>query len=97
MRKGYYLAPGLYCRTNFLRGEAHDRGQRCQLHGYARNIQTSEWTNADLFFLGDTLLRGMPVARVAGFLNRSPAEVRVKARELKVSIAADHVARRKTA
>ena len=48
-----------------------------------------EWTNADLFFLGDTLLRGMPVARVAGFLNRSPAEVRVKALELKVSIADD--------
>jgi hypothetical protein len=58
---------------------------------------SSEWTSADLFFLADTLRRGMSVDRVAGFLNRSPAEVRVKAREVKVSIAADDVARRKTA
>ena len=62
-----------------------------------KEYSDAEWTNADLFFLGDTLLRGMPVARVAGFLNRSPAEVRVKARELKVSIADDDVVRRKTA
>ena len=54
-----------------------------------------EWNNADLFFLGDTLRRGMPVDRVAGFLNRSETEVRAKARELKVSIA-DDPARRKT-
>ena len=42
-----------------------------------------EWNNADLFFLGDTLRHGMPVDRVAGFLNRSETEVRAKARELK--------------
>ena len=56
----------------------------------------SEWDEADLFFLADTLRRGMPVDRVAGFLNRTPAEVRVKARDLKVSVADDH-ALRKTA
>ena len=54
---------------------------------------SSEWTSADLFFLSDTLRRGMPVDRVAGFLNRSPAEVRAKARELKVSIADDDSSR----
>jgi hypothetical protein len=56
-----------------------------------------DWTAADLFFLSDTLRRGMPVDRVAGFLNRSPSEVRVKARELKVSVADGDVAQRKTA
>ena len=58
-----------------------------------------EWDSADLFFLSDTLRRGMPLGRVAGFLDRSPAEVRVKARELKVFVADDDVApaRRKTA
>lgn len=35
-----------------------------------------EWTNADLFFLVDTLRHGIPVDRVAGFLNRSETEVR---------------------
>lgn len=59
----------------------------------------SEWDNADLFFLSNTLRRGVPVDRVAGFLNRSSAEVRVKALELKVFVADDDVApaRRKTA
>jgi hypothetical protein len=54
-----------------------------------------EWNNADLFFLGNTLRHGMPVDRVAGFLNRSETEVRAKAQELKISIAEDP-ARRKT-
>ena len=59
----------------------------------------SDWDNADLFFLTDTLRRGMPVDRVASFLNRSPAEIRMKAGELKVSVADIAVmpARRKTA
>ena len=65
--------------------------------GLSKEYSDVEWTNSDLFFLSDTLLRGMPVVRVAGFLNRSPAEVRLKARELKVSIADENVARRKTA
>ena len=56
----------------------------------------SEWDEADLFFLADTLRRGMPIDRVAGFLSRSPAEIRMKASELKVSVA-DDPARRKTA
>jgi hypothetical protein len=55
-----------------------------------------EWTTADLFFLSNTLRRGMPVDRVAGFLSRSASEVRAKALELKVSVADDD-ARRKTA
>ena len=56
----------------------------------------AEWNSADLFFLSNALRRGMPVDRVAGFLNRAPAEVRVKARELKASVADDD-ALRKTA
>ena len=59
--------------------------------GVRKEYSDVEWNNADLFFLSDTLRRGMPVDRVAGFLNRSTAEVRVKARELKVSIADDDV------
>ena len=64
--------------------------------GFRKEYSDVEWTNADLFFLSNTLRRGMPVDRVAGFLNRAPAEVRVKARELKASVADDH-ALRKTA
>ena len=56
----------------------------------------SEWDDADLFFLADTLRRGMPIDSVAGFLSRSESEVRAKARELKVSIA-DGPARTMTA
>jgi hypothetical protein len=47
----------------------------------------SQWDNADLFFLSDTLRRGMPLDRVAGFLSRPGSEVRAKAQELNVSIA----------
>lgn len=64
--------------------------------GFRKEYSDVEWTNADLFFLSNTLRRGMPVDRVAGFLNRAPAEVRVKARELKASVADDD-ALRKTA
>ena len=64
--------------------------------GFRKEYSDIEWTNADLFFLSNTLRRGMPVDRVAGFLNRAPAEVRVKARELKASVADDN-ALRKTA
>ena len=67
--------------------------------GLRKEYSDVEWANADLFFLCDTLLRGMSVARVAGFLNRSPAEIRMKASELEVSVADIAVvqARRKTA
>ena len=64
--------------------------------GLRKEYPDVEWGSADLFFLSDTLRRGMPVGRVAGFLNRSTSEVRAKAGELKVSIADDR-ARRKTA
>ena len=37
------------------------------------------WDKADLFFLENTLRRGMPVEVVAGFLGRSAAEVRARA------------------
>jgi hypothetical protein len=57
---------------------------------------SSEWTSADLLFLADTLRHGMPVDRVAGFLSRSESEVRVKARELNVSIADDAREERRT-
>jgi hypothetical protein len=64
--------------------------------GVRKEYSGIEWTKADLFFLADTTRRGMPIERVAGFLNRSPAEIRIRALELKVSIA-DDPARRKTA
>ena len=59
----------------------------------------SQWDNADLFFLSDTLRRGMPLDRIAGFLSRSESEVRAKAQELNVSTADDDVVptRRETA
>jgi hypothetical protein len=41
------------------------------------------WVKADLFFLCDTLGRGMSFAEVAGFLRRTENEVRNKAKELK--------------
>ena len=71
-------------------GRKHNRGVSMEYHS------GSEWDEADLFFLADTLRRGMPIDRVAGFLNRSAAEVRLKARDLKVAIA-DDLGRRKTA
>lgn len=64
--------------------------------GLRKEYPDVEWDSADLFFLSDTLRRGMPVGRVAGFLNRSTSEVRAKAAKHKVVIA-DDLARRKTA
>jgi hypothetical protein len=55
--------------------------------GLRKEHSDVEWNNADLFFLADTLRRGMPVDRVASFLSRPASEVRAKARALKVSIA----------
>jgi hypothetical protein len=40
------------------------------------------WSQADLFFLGDALRRGLSLAQVAGFLGRTEDEVRQKAQEL---------------
>jgi hypothetical protein len=37
------------------------------------------WEKSDLFFLNDALARGMSIAEVAGFLNRSEEEVRERA------------------
>jgi hypothetical protein len=61
--------------------------------------EVSLWDTADLFFLSDTLRRGMPLCRVAGFLSRSESEVRAKAQELNVFAADGDVvpARRKIA
>ena len=42
------------------------------------------WPAADLFFLRDRFRHGVPVEEVAGFLGRSIAEVRAKAKELHV-------------
>ena len=40
------------------------------------------WVKADLFFLEDSLQRGMSLAEIAGFLGRTVDEVRVKAKSL---------------
>jgi hypothetical protein len=40
------------------------------------------WTRADLFFLKDSLERGMSSAEIAGFLRRTADEVREKAKDL---------------
>jgi hypothetical protein len=40
------------------------------------------WARADLFFLKDSLERGMSLSEVAGFLRRTADEVREKAKDL---------------
>jgi hypothetical protein len=40
------------------------------------------WARADLFFLKDSLERGMSLAAIAGFLRRTADEVREKAKAL---------------
>ena len=40
------------------------------------------WPRADLFFLKDSLERGMSLAEIAGFLRRTADEVREKAKDL---------------
>jgi hypothetical protein len=44
------------------------------------------WCPADLFFLRDVLLRGMPPEEAAGFLGKSVSEVTAKAKALWISI-----------
>ena len=43
------------------------------------NHSGKSWEKADLFFLIDALARGMSIAEVAAFLNRSEDEVRQRA------------------
>ena len=40
------------------------------------------WARADLFFLKDSLERGMSLAEIAGFLRRTADQVREKAKSL---------------
>jgi hypothetical protein len=40
------------------------------------------WVKADLFFLADSLQRGMSLAEIARFLSRTANEVREKAKDL---------------
>ena len=40
------------------------------------------WARADLFFLEDSLQRGMSLAEIARFLSRTADEVREKAKDL---------------
>jgi hypothetical protein len=40
------------------------------------------WARADLFFLKDSLQRGMSLAEIAGFLGRTADEVREKVKDL---------------
>jgi hypothetical protein len=44
-----------------------------------QNRSGQSWEKADLFFLIDALARGMSIAEVAAFLNRSEEEVRQRA------------------
>jgi len=45
-----------------------------------QNHSGQSWEKADLFFLIDALARGMSIAEVAAFLNRSEEEVRQRAK-----------------
>ena len=47
-----------------------------------RSGATTPWEKADLFFLEDSLQRGMSSAEIAGFLGRTADEVREKAKKL---------------
>ena len=40
------------------------------------------WARADLFFLKDSLERGIPLAEIAGFLRRTTDEVREKVEQV---------------
>jgi hypothetical protein len=40
------------------------------------------WAKADLFFLKDSLQRGMSLVEIAGFLGQTADEVREKAKDL---------------
>jgi hypothetical protein len=44
------------------------------------------WARADLFFLKDSLERGMSLAEIAGFLRRTADEVREKGKDLNKSV-----------
>jgi hypothetical protein len=48
------------------------------------SARTKSWLKADLLFLGLSLLNGMPIGEVAGFLARNEDEVREKAVELRL-------------
>jgi hypothetical protein len=50
------------------------------------NHSNEPWSDADLFFLSDTLRHGMSVAEVAGFLGRSVDEVLAKAKALHIAL-----------
>jgi hypothetical protein len=46
------------------------------------NVTGKPWERADLFFLKDSLERGMSLVEIAGFLARTVDEVREKAKQL---------------
>jgi DNA-binding transcriptional MerR regulator len=46
------------------------------------NDMGNSWERADLFFLKDSLERGMSLAEIAGFLRRTADEVRKKAKRV---------------
>ena len=48
--------------------------------------QDHPWCAADLFFLRDTLGRGMQPEAVAGFLGKSESEVIAKAKALRILV-----------
>jgi hypothetical protein len=51
--------------------------------GMPPDVPAEPWVKKDLFFLEDSLRRGMSFAEVAGFLCRTEDEVRAKAKALK--------------
>ena len=51
---------------------------------HAANADVSQWSNADLFFLIDSVRHGRPFLEIAGFLGIDEAYVRLKVRELKL-------------
>jgi hypothetical protein len=51
-----------------------------------QNPSKEPWCLADLFFLRDTLRRGMKPNEVAAFLGRAASEVMAKAKELGIPV-----------
>ena len=44
------------------------------------------WDRADVFFLRDTITRGMQPEEIAGFVGKSVSEVIAKAKALRISV-----------
>jgi hypothetical protein len=72
--------------NNLVLGPEPARANVClRLMTTTKQSRDEWWSPWDLFFLRDALERGMTCAEVGGFLSRGEAEVRKKAKQLKIS------------